>query len=384
MASTSVEKKHENENNSLSPATNFYGYDFSDKYYYNQLSPGQKTKFSYIYDGVVKYESSIVLENLSVDDFNKMVYILHFDCPELFYLSEDSQSYKRDGNKALIYYPQYTYSYETVQKMKQEISEISDKLKLEMKSYTPEQKEKFIHDYLIENTTYTLSASNKGNIYGCLIENKANCKGYSSSFSYLCRLVGLKASQVIGTANTLHGTQNTIGHSWNFVTLNETSYYVDVCWDDFDESPDLGGLEKSYIFYNLPADTMFLSHNPTETNINLGEIPLDKDDSQIYYKKEKYYVASMKEAYDTLKTQLKAVDQGKEKYVIIQCSNYITYDELQQDLMNMIKDIININKLNIDACNKIDLTNDNTLLLVGFSSSPEKTEKDDLLCEITQ
>jgi hypothetical protein len=338
---------------------------FSDKYYYNQLSTISKREFRKIYEGICNYESSIVVDGLSVQDLNQIIYILYFDCPELFYLSDNNQNFNHVNNKATVFYPQYTYTKETVDKMKEELDEIAADFKKKLKNQEPEYIEKYIHDYLISNVTYNQETDNYMNIYGALIEGKANCKGYSSSFVYLARSLNLPSAQVIGYASDNNAS---IGHSWNVVELGDTYYYLDVCWDDFDESSEYGNLAGSYIFYNLPANKMAVSHNPEETFTKLGTPPTDNDSSKIYYKELGYYASDIIQAKEIIHTQIGKVDKGEAPYVILQCDTQEVYNSVINNIQSIIKAEIEMCDSDFSECSLIEISKANTILLVNFSA----------------
>lgn len=350
----------------------YYDYDFSDKYYYNQLSPILKREFAKIYYGVQNYQTSIVVNDLTITDLNKIIYILHFDCPELFYLSDSEQNFNHVGEKATIYYPQYIYTTDTVNKMREEILGATIKFKSSLNNSSPAEIEKYIHDYLISNVSYTQETDNCMNIYGAIIEGKGNCKGYSSAFTYLARELGLPSAQVIGYASE---TDASVGHSWNVVKLNNMYYYIDVCWDDFDNNEKYGGLSGSYIFYNLPANKMALSHNPTETINNLGDPPSDNDSSLIYYKRTGFYAFDLESAQKIIHNGISRIVKGDSTYVILQCDTREVYDSVIKNIQLMIKNEIESQQYGFSGCELVDINKSNTIILTNFSCSNKEEQE---------
>lgn len=339
-------------------------YDFSNKFYFNQLSSISQREFIKIYDGICNYKSSIAVNGLSVQDLNQIIYILYFDCPELFYLSDANQNFNHINNKATVFYPQYTYTKETVNKMEKELESLANNFKTKLNNKSPEFIEKYLHDYLISNIKYNQETDNYMNIYGALIEGKANCKGYSSSFVYLARILDLPCAQVIGYASDENAS---IGHSWNIVKLDGTYYYLDICWDDFDEKEEYGGLSGSYIFYNLPANKMAMSHNPEETFKKLGLPPTDNDSSKVYYKMLGYYATDIIEAKEVIHTQIKKVDNGDVNYVILQCDNQEVFNSVINNIQSIIKSEIESCSSDFSECQLVEIKKSNTILLVRFS-----------------
>ncbi len=90
----------------------------------------------------------------------------------------------------------------------------------------------FIHDFIINTTSYDYDATQSSdycdarNAYGCLVEHKAVCAGYAKAFQLLMNSIGIPCGRVTGSIIG-RGT-----HEWNYVTLSDQNYYVDVTFDD--------------------------------------------------------------------------------------------------------------------------------------------------------
>lgn len=96
------------------------------------------------------------------------------------------------------------------------------------------EKELAVHDYLIYNVSYDESQLNvfyqhdkdSENPFGTLINHKAICTGYASSFQMFMDMLGIPCKTVAAK-----DSDNT-DHVWNMVELDGEWYYVDVTWDD--------------------------------------------------------------------------------------------------------------------------------------------------------
>ncbi len=90
-----------------------------------------------------------------------------------------------------------------------------------------------VHDYLIQNTVYDEASAASGSTdvshyaEGLLLNGKAVCSGYASTFQLLMKLAGIKCEYVSND-----------GHAWNLVQIGEEWYHIDVTWDD--PVPDQG------------------------------------------------------------------------------------------------------------------------------------------------
>lgn len=105
---------------------------------------------------------------------------------------------------------------------------------------TDTDKVEAINDYLCEKLEYANYAAVKGFSYKedwlpftdyCLLSDKAVCAGYAEAFQSMCISVGIECYYVTGNVYQDSAPEG-IYHAWNRVTVGETSYYIDVCWND--------------------------------------------------------------------------------------------------------------------------------------------------------
>ena len=93
-----------------------------------------------------------------------------------------------------------------------------------------------IHDWMTHNLEYDPDGlSNDPNVkvdpdssipYGPLVNGKAICEGYSTTYDLFMKMLGIDCVVVKGEANDEY-------HNWNKVKLDDGNWYcVDVTWDD--------------------------------------------------------------------------------------------------------------------------------------------------------
>ena len=95
------------------------------------------------------------------------------------------------------------------------------------------EKEVEIYDWVLRNVTYywphmdALAEEDRNAYtpYGGLVNRKAVCLGYASTFQLLTELAGLESLTVVGAADV------TEDHGWTMVRLNGEWYCVDPTWD---------------------------------------------------------------------------------------------------------------------------------------------------------
>lgn len=97
---------------------------------------------------------------------------------------------------------------------------------------TDYEKIKFINDYLVDHCTYLSEAMEDADAYqtaftayGCLIEGKAVCEGYTNSVQLLCEAMQIPCVKVTGKANGGN-------HIWNAVYLDKKWWMLDTTFND--------------------------------------------------------------------------------------------------------------------------------------------------------
>ena len=110
------------------------------------------------------------------------------------------------------------------------------------------EREKYVHDYLMEHTAYDVDAPMNQSAYSALVGGESVCAGYARAFQYILMQLDIPCYYVTGTAD---GGD----HAWNIVALGNDYYNVDPSWDDA-AGTAYGSLNYSY--FNVP-DAQFLA-----------------------------------------------------------------------------------------------------------------------------
>ena len=127
----------------------------------------------------------------------------------------------------------------------------------------------WIHNYLINCVAYPNSSGNDYtnypieqypdyyNAYGAIVNGTAVCQGYAAAFKTLCDRAGVDSAMVIGT-------KNDGAHSWNYASLNNKWYLVDVTQDDANKnnffyflSPNLNGYKVDDLCNRLTPQSSY-------------------------------------------------------------------------------------------------------------------------------
>lgn len=134
----------------------------------------------------------------------------------------------------------YSLSEERIKEIKteenQRAKEIIDEIiKVGMSDY---EKEKAIHDYIVNNARYDYENYRKNTIpkeahmaYGVLVNKVGVCEGYALAMYKLLNMAGVECKVVTGTVPD-PDTEKRENHAWNMVKLDDGYYHVDATFDD--------------------------------------------------------------------------------------------------------------------------------------------------------
>lgn len=102
-----------------------------------------------------------------------------------------------------------------------------------------------LHDYIIDNTEYSIDGSLDLNAYNLLYEGDSKCFGYADTMAIILHKLGVKNIKVGSEA-----------HVWNAVYLDGRWQHMDVTWDD-------PVVENSNILTNMIRHKFYLIDTPT-------------------------------------------------------------------------------------------------------------------------
>jgi hypothetical protein len=236
------------------------------EYYYEILSPLEKSVYEIIYRGLKAQELRIVVKQEITSEQLRDVFLkVMYDNPVLFHVNQTIiRRIGEPGN--WILWPVYLYDKSETDFLNRKIREVVEEIAVRMKSFSGNEfmMEKYLHDYLVKNVSYDSDAKKSGksfaahSIVGAFLDNKAVCEGIAKAFKFLCDEFGIKCVVVYGRAAYDH-------HSWNLVILREEYYHVDVTWDHRYYT------DKKYVsydYFNLTTADIMKDHLPG------GEYPL--------------------------------------------------------------------------------------------------------------
>ena len=184
-----------------------------------------------IYSALVRGETSFDLgRGISLDDVTAAVDRIRSEAPEICWFGACSYTYSSSYFNFTAT-PVEGFSEDKLAEYCYELEAKANAVAREAsKRQGDREKLKYVHDYLVNNCDYDYSSKNSATTkpahtaYGCLIDHKAVCSGYSDAFMLIVKKLGFECGTVSGIA--------TESHAWNYVRLGGNYYWVDVTWDD--------------------------------------------------------------------------------------------------------------------------------------------------------
>ncbi len=233
----------------------------STSYYYNQLNNVGKTiydkfkndkdKFktgTYVFDFGSEFNTLLHTDN-GTEELNKAFQdawdAFNYDHADLFYVDTSKVTLitqytsiggintynvtvepRGEGNYLKAEFPTQA----DVEKAQRQVKYMMNQVIEQTQGDSVYQKVVKVHEWLVRHIQYDKESKNGSNIYGPLLEQKANCEGYSKLFKYVLEQINVSCVLVSGTATNSEGKQE--NHAWNYLQLNSQWYAVDVTWDD--------------------------------------------------------------------------------------------------------------------------------------------------------
>lgn len=231
---------------------------------YYELTGAEQTLYTVVLDSIYDMPERVEVPEMNGVDLNKMFTALSYDNPDLFCLGLNCKVYK-EGLKT-YFEPTYSMSSEEYKKQMGELETVAAAILKGAENFSSlYEKELYIHDYIVTNCSYvdpeTYPSAN--NAYGCLVQGKASCEGYSRAFQYLMNALNIDNRLVTGEST--EDGENYIGHMWNYIVIEGDGYFVDVTWDD----PKTATQVLRHTYFNVTTNDILLEHREIEQTIPL-------------------------------------------------------------------------------------------------------------------
>lgn len=319
-------------NNTDTPKNDVHIYDTSDvlDFYTSSLTAKEKKVFGEVYKGIMNYQKKInvtpgVIPSDNIDAFLTFVTSVSSDIHQL---SENYALYADDNGYVTGLGMNYTRN-STVGK--KELATLNTKVSIickKVQSLSDYDKLIFFHDYLLRFCSYTLDAKNPFSAYGCLIDGKAVCEGYSKAFSILCLNAGIPCINVIGNADD--GNTENQAHMWNMVKLDGRWYHIDVTWDDPKGIFDSDYLKYDYFNVN---DEMINTDHEMIKSVYMS-YPIANSLQQNYFVKNGLFLENDADSKSLIRSAIKKSLSQSNSYVRFRCQSDEKYQSVINELFN--------------------------------------------------
>lgn len=194
------------------------------------------------------------VEEVTAPKLRTVFSAVYNDHPELFWLETAySGKYRRDGICVEIDL-RMNYTAQNLEESKAIFNEKANEILTQAASLSDNyEKEKMVHDALIDRVAYNMGAQMNQGAYSALVNGQTVCAGYARAFQYLMQQLGIPCYYCTGYAGE--------AHAWNIVSLDDGYYNVDTTWDDTE-----GG---NYDFFNKTDQDYAGTHVRQELSVYL-------------------------------------------------------------------------------------------------------------------
>lgn len=225
--------------------------------YYGMLDEKGKHLYRQIYANADALNQAFApVEQVSASQLRNVFSAVYNDHPELFWLETAYQcKYRRTGECVEIAL-KFNRTAQNLEQAKVLFNENANTVLNQVSgSAAPYEKEKMVHDILIEWITYDLGAEMNQSAYSAMVNGRTVCAGYARAFQYLLQQLGIPCYYCTGYAGE--------NHAWNIVSLEDGFYNVDVTWDDTE------GAGSNYDYFNQTDQDYADTHVRKELSVYL-------------------------------------------------------------------------------------------------------------------
>lgn len=290
-----------------------------DRYYYSILSPADKQVYKKIYDGIKNFETTITVPKTTEPLLN-IIQFIGRDNPHIFYVDFNQYNYSKNLLGTTVNLT-YWYTKQEVDEINEKVHKVLQKMISRVTGATDYEKEKSVHDLLIENVLYDMSALQKlhkhsprsNSILGVLFYKTAVCEGIAKVTKMLLNLLDIKCIVATGMA----GGEL---HAWNIVKIDNEAYQLDVTWDINLSSKD----NFRYDYFNLTDQEILIDHNPSI------KYPACKSNQSNYFYKSKLVAKNLLDIE-------KIIAASK-----LQRKKFITFKYIGNDFEKTVKSAVSI------------------------------------------
>lgn len=204
------------------------GLEFDAAYYpyYAMLDEKRKHVYRQIYANACElYSVFSPVEPVTAGELKNIFSAVINDHPELFWMETAyAGKYVRSGQCMEIEL-KFNRTAQNLDNAKVSFNDNVNQILVGAQNFSDNyEKEKFVHDALLDRISYNMGAEMNQSAYSALVNGQTVCAGYARAFQYILQQLGIPCYYCTGYAGE--------SHAWNIVALDDDYYNVDATWDD--------------------------------------------------------------------------------------------------------------------------------------------------------
>ena len=311
---------------------------------YNRLSVEEKHAYIQICSTLKEFgkSTSMIYEGNTLDEakeFGKKILSLYreilYEQSEIFWADPYNSEMvinEIDGKFKVFIEPAYVLEKEDALTKKEKFDEIIKSIVSNANS-KPNDFEKivYVHDYILENCYYDDEIIKNDNFnttainaYGCLMDGKTVCSGYTLAFDAILKRLGYECGVEF---NNYTNFSILTGHVWNYCKIEDDYYYFDLTWDDtgFDSEYYKQYFDYSYEYFGITKDELSRTNFTLSSDAPTPYCSGTKYNYFIYngYNFSEYNFETAKEAI---------LKQASQDYAVLRFDSYGKLLEAERDL----------------------------------------------------
>lgn len=259
---------------------------------------------------------------LSAAEFADLFFYLRLDHPEIFYAV--SFEYRFAGDAEYVeFIPEYMFPPKQIREHIKGLEARIAKLIRPALSMTEQEKEQYIHDFILQNVRYDkLKKPYSHEIIGPLGHGVGVCEGIAKTVKILCDRLGLWCIVAICGNNPEKGIK--YRHAWNVIKLGNEYYHLDAT---FDNSLSRDGVMR-YDYFNINDAQLFRDHEPA-----LMTLPKCSDGRHSWYNEKKLAFSDIEKIRSRAAQALK-----KDKTLVFRYSGGYLTREIIGEIFNILSE----------------------------------------------
>lgn len=341
--------------------------NFEDTYFIRNMSAEEQMLCTSIYHGIMAFDDEIKFpEPVDEKTLSDAMWLLSYDCPELFQISGDYSYYVRQDRpeKVLSVKPTYILSETEYRLANQKIQSILSDWLNKAAGLDDFEKERLIYDNIIRCCDYREDGNHAGTAYGALVLGQARCEGYSKALCMALRAADIPCLILTGEAWSLEEENaKPEKHAWNVARIGRSYYEMDITWDDSDGQIPQG---TCYAYFNLTDKEMYQSRRLDSIYEGWG-LPVCNDTSQNYYVRSGAYFKDGADLKEAFQDALNRAYENGDTLVMARVETDEQLEEIQEHLKAWMESWMNRRKLSSVSYNWMTYKGSRVFCLLGLT-----------------